>query len=424
MRKIDRRIIIIAAFIFIVGLAYGLMRFLAAQKEDLRRRPPVEAKRYVKAEPVKYATVISAVSAPGRLASVAEVDIVAEASGRIEQGEVSLKKGAGFSKGDVLFIVYPDEAALALKASKARFLNTLANLLPDIRIDYPQHEEVYMDFFSSISLDRPMPPFPEIKDEKLRIFLTSRNVLSQYYNLRKDELQLSRRTVRAPFTGTFTQVNMEVGAYTNAGGRVARAINTGELELEVPVDRFDSDWIKIGDRVQVHSGSRELTWAGTVIRKSQFIDPNTQSQGVFIHIKNNGEFPLLSGEYYSAEFPGHPVKGVMEVPRSIVFNTNEVFVIVGNRLEKRVANIVKVNENTVLFNGLEEGEILVMQPLINVLEGTLVERLGEGQTAPGTGPQGNRRPGQAGKAGSGEEGSQGSEQAGEPEEGKKRKKRN
>jgi len=37
MRKIDRRIVIVAAFVFIVALAYGVMRFLIAQKEE----PPV-----------------------------------------------------------------------------------------------------------------------------------------------------------------------------------------------------------------------------------------------------------------------------------------------------------------------------------------------------------------------------------------------
>ena len=378
MRKIDRRIVIVAAFIFIVGLSYGLMKFLANQKEDLRSRPPIEAKRYVKAQPVEYSKVLSPVSEPGRLTSVAEVDIVAEAAGRIQQGEVSLKKGARFSKGDVLFVVYPDEAALALKANKARFLNTLANLLPDIRIDFPDYEKGYMEFFSSISLDDPLPQFPEVEDEKLKIFLTSRNVLSQYYNIRKDELELSRRTVVAPFTGTFTQVTMEVGSYTNTGGRVARAIKTDELELEVALDRFESEWIKIGDRVIVHADKTGMKWDGEVVRKSQFVDPNTQSQGVFVVLKNQKSGSLLAGEYYRAEFTGHPVDGVMEVPRNIVFNTNEVFVIVDSRLEKRLATIIKVNEKTLLINGLEVGEILVMQPLINVLEGTLVERLGEG----------------------------------------------
>jgi len=380
MRKIDRRIVIIAAFIFIVALAYGLMRFLAAQKEDLKSRPAVEAKRYVQAQPVKYGKVISPVSAPGRLTSVAEVDIIAEASGRIESGKVSLKKGARFSKGEVLFVVYPDEAELTLKASKSQFLNTLANLLPDIKIDFPQYEKSYMEFFSSINLDDPLPPFPEVEDEKLKIFLTSRNVLSEYYNIRRDELQLNRRTVVAPFTGTFTEVIMEVDSYINAGGRVARAIKTDELELEVPVDRFDAAWIKIGDKVKVQADKQEITWTGTVVRKNQFVDPNTQSQGIFISLKNHNSPTLLAGEYYRAEFPGHPIDGAMEVPRNIIFNTNEVFVIVDNRLEKRVANIIKLNEKTLIFNGVKEGEMLVMQPLINVLEGTLVERLEEEQT--------------------------------------------
>ena len=382
MRKIDKRIVVVAAFIFIVGLAYGLMRFLAAQKEELKQRPAVEAKRFVKAEPVKYTTIISQVAADGRLTSVAEVDIVAEASGRLQQGDVALKKGTRFSQGDVLFVVYPDEAALALKASKSQFLNTLANLLPDIRIDFPKHEEGYMEFFSSISLDHPLPPFPEVEDEKLRIFLTSRNVLSQYYNIRKDELQLSRRTTIAPFDGTFKEVSLEVGSYTNTGGRVAKAIRTDELELEVPVKRFDAAWVKIGDPVTVESDRRGLSWKGKVIRKSPFVDPNTQSQAIFIKIQNHRNPNLLSGEYLTAEFPGHPIENAMEVPRNVVFNTNEVFVIVEDKLEKRVANIIKENEKTLVFNGLEEGEVLVMQPLINVLEGTLVEMLGDTQGRP------------------------------------------
>ena len=381
MRKIDRRIVIVAVFIFIVALAYGLMRFLIAQKEDPRRREPMEARRYVNAEPVKYSSILSPVSADGRLTSVAEVDIIAEASGKIERGSVTLKKGAEFSKGDVLFRVYPDEAMLALKARKSQFQNILANLLPDIKIDFPEYEETYMKFFSSIDLDKNLPKFPKVGNEKLNIFLSSRNVLSEYYDIRKDELQLSRRTVVAPFDGTFLEVNIEVGAYANTGGRVASAIQTDELELEVPVAPFDAAWINIGDKVKISSGTETVAGEGKVIRKSPFVDPNTQSQSIFIYLTNNGSQKLLPGEYYTADFQGHPIEGVMEIPRNAVFNTNDVFVIVESRLEKRQIDIIKENQKTLIFNGLEEGELIVVQPLINVLEGTLVERLGDGEAA-------------------------------------------
>ena len=137
MRKIDRRIVIVISVIFIIGLAYGLMRFLIAQKEPPPVRRSIEARRFVKIEPVQYTNIWSEVSEKGRLSSIAEIDIVSEASGKIEAGEVALKKGAGFSKGDILFVVYPDEALLTLKARKSQYHNTLGNILPDLVIDYP-----------------------------------------------------------------------------------------------------------------------------------------------------------------------------------------------------------------------------------------------------------------------------------------------
>src|SRR6056297_1821091 len=126
MKQIDRRIVIVAAFIFIVGLAYGIMRFLIAQKEEPPMRQAVEVKRYVQTEKVVYENIVSPVAAPGRVQSIEAIDIVAEASGKIIVPGVPLRKGSRFNKGDVLLTIYPDEAALALKARKSQFLNSLA----------------------------------------------------------------------------------------------------------------------------------------------------------------------------------------------------------------------------------------------------------------------------------------------------------
>ncbi|MEN8122487.1 MAG: efflux RND transporter periplasmic adaptor subunit [Bacteroidota bacterium] len=378
MKKIDRRIIVIAALIFIVGLSFGLMKYLITIKENPKMRPARETKRFVKAEPVKYTTITSQTSKPGRLYSVAEFDLVAEASGKILQGRVPLKKGSVFSKGQVLFTVYPDEAILALKASKSMYMNSLANAMPDIKVDYPEVEENFKTFFSSIHVDKKLPPFPEIKNEKLKIFLSSKNLISEYYKISKAELQLSRHTIRAPFNGTFTEVFMETGAYTNTGGRVAHIIQTDVLELEVPLERFDAEWVKVGDEVDILCKKINRIRKGKVVRKNQFLDQNTQSQGVFIRVWNNENPKFLEGDYLNAIFPGHPVENAMQVPRNIVFNTNEVFVIKNGRLQKKSVNIIKKNdENTLVLNGLPEGDTLVMQPLINVFEGTKVSVHGQ-----------------------------------------------
>ncbi len=377
MKKIDRRIVIVVAFIFIVGMAYGIMKFLIAQKEEPFRRPAQVAKRFVKAEEIKYGTIISSVSASGRVSSISEIDIISEASGKILTSNVPLKKGAEFSKGDVLFTIYPDEAILALKAKKSKFLNSLANLLPDIKIDYPGYDIEFKEFFTSIDVNNKLPKFPEINSEKLEIFLASRNIISDYYGILKDELQLSRHSVFAPFNGTFSEVYLEAGAYTNMGGRVAHAIQTDILELEVPLEKFDAEWVKIGDKVKVFSESKNAKWQGIVVRKSRFVDPETQSQAIFVRVNNDIKKPLLVGEYLTTTFPGHPIKKVMEVPRNVVFNSNEVFIVEEGKIHKETINIIKINEKSLIFNGIEEGKILVMQPLINVLEGTIVEIQGD-----------------------------------------------
>jgi len=390
MRKIDRRIVIIVSVIFILGLAYGLMKFLIAQKEEPPVRRSLESRRYVKVEPVKYGNISSSIAETGRLSSIAEIDIVAEASGKIEAGHVSLKKGARFSKGDVLFVVYPDEAILSLKARKSQYQNTLASIIPDLVIDFPDAEEAFSQFFFSINVEKPLPPMPEIKDNTLKIFLASRNVISEYYSIQSAELQLKRRTVRAPFNGTYKDVYMELGAYTNTGGRVARAIQTDHLELEVPLQRIDAVWVNQGDAVTIKSGDGTITWTGQVLRKSQFIDENTQSQTVFISIPYNYKQPLMAGEYFLAHFPVRPIEGVMEIPRNSVFNTDEVFVARSGRLAKEKINIIKINESTLIFNGLPEGDSVVVQQLINVSEGTLIQTDKDApQMGPGGPPEGS-----------------------------------
>ncbi len=333
--------------------------------------------RVVKAEEVKYGTVFSPVIAPGRLNSVAEIDVVAEASGKISTSGIPLKKGASFRKGDILFTIYRDEVVLSLKARKSLFLNTLANTLPDIKIDFPQYEEAFMNFFDSISMGSPLPNFPNINDDKLKIFLASRNVLSDYYSIQKDELQLSRHTIIAPFNGTYSEVYIEEGSYANTGGRVARAIQSDRLELEVPVKKSDAAWIKTGDKVILTRGNEPHQWEGLVVRKGGFVDEETQSQAVFVSVLNIHNPLLLPGEYLSAKFPGYAILNSFEIPRNIVFNSDEVYIVSEGRLLKRQLNIIKINERTLIANGLEEGSKLVMQPLINVKEGTPVEILGE-----------------------------------------------
>jgi len=370
---------VVVALIILLGGSAALSWLFVSMKPAPPRKPDSDLKRFVKVETVVYSEVTSPLTREGRVVSGNDVLLVSEAAGKIEQGEVRLKKGTSFKKGQLLATIYKDEAELALKARISKFMNALTNILPDMKVDFPDEYETYLDYFNQVELDRELPKLPESKNEKLKIFLASRSILSEYFGILQDEKNLERRSLIAPFDGTFSQVNFEVGAYVNAGGQIARMIRTDLLEVEVPVENGNSKWIRIGDRVKVFSGYANDSLVGTVVRKADFVDPTTQSRSIFVKVQNFSKDDLLVGEYKVVEFPGQKIKGVMEIPRSAVFNSNEVFTVNEGRLKKAEIKIRKTNETTLLVNGLDEGTTVVVEALINVKENLPVEVMGKGE---------------------------------------------
>lgn len=370
---------VVVALIVLLGGSAALSKLFVSMKPAQKKRSEVELKRFVKADVVKYSEITSPLEVEGRAVSGSQVTLVSEASGKIEPGAVALRKGTSFKKGQLLAKIYKDEVELALKARKSKFLTTMTSLLPDMKVDYPQHLDAYEMFFRAIDLDGNIPEMPLPEDEKLKIFLASRNVFSDYYGIRQDEKKLERHSLYAPFNGAFTQVNFEVGGYVNTGGQIAKMIRTDQVEVEVPVPNDESKWIKIGDKVELISKDGSAQKKGVVVRKSDFIDANSQARSVFVKAGNSAREELLTGEYVKVRFPGQKIDAAMEMPRGAVFNSTTVYIVEDGKLKKREINVLKRNEQTWVFNGLKEGSKLVIEPLINVKENTPVGILGEEQ---------------------------------------------
>ncbi len=367
---------VVVALIVLLGGSAGLSYLFISMKPENKRKPDMDMKRFVKADSVQYSQLTTPLSAQGRVVSSSEVMLVSEASGKIQSGVVSLRKGTSFKKGQLLAQIYKDEVELALKARKSKFLTTITTILPDIKVDYPEQYKPYHHFFNTIDMEKELPPLPEISSQKLKIFLASRNFMSEYFAILQDQKKLSRHSLYAPFNGTFIQVNFEVGGYVNTGGQIARMIRTDQLEVEVPIKNEKSKWIKIGDEVQVFNSSKKTHILGLVVRKADFIDANTQSRSIFIKVPNAKNDELLAGEYKIVQFPGQLIDDAMQLPRNAIFNTNQVFLVRDGKLKKHEINILKWDETTLIFNGVESGEMIVSEPLINVKENTPVGIIG------------------------------------------------
>ena len=369
-KKSKQTLIMIAAVI--IG-SFLLMTFLGTFKKEPQKKPKKIEKRFVSVSEVKYSDIPSEIEEFGRVISLEQINILSEVRGKIEQGAAPLKKGQRFKKGELLLKVYDKEAKLALKAKKSRFMNLIANLLADFKFDFPERFDRWKEFFDSISLDNNIPDMPETKSKNEKIFLASRNILSEFYSIKMDEVVLKKYRIFAPFSGTYTSVTMEVGGVANPGSPIATAIRTDSMEIEVPIDSSGVKWVKLGDIVDIvkNEGSGVII-KGKVVRVSPFIDQQTHSVAVFIGFKNDPSAPLFSGDYLKVIFSGIIVKNGMKISRNAVFNNNEVYLVKDNKLMKADVNVLKLNAKTIIFNGLEPGDLIVTEPLINARDGSPV----------------------------------------------------
>ena len=370
-----KTLVSILALILISGITYLLYGALSGMGRKTEEKQKETIKLFVKTEKVKYSSNTASIIETGRLSSQQSVDLSAEVQGQILVGTVVLKDGTRFKQGDLLVRIFDEEARNNLKASKSRFMNGIAAILPDMRIDFPESYQKYQDFFNSIRIDEPLPELPLLDSDKEKVFLASRNVLNDYFSIKSAEVRLSKYRLYAPFDGTFTAVYLEPGSVANPGSRIASMIRTDKLELEVPVRIEDAYWINIGDKVKVSTKDRHITWTGKVVRKSNFMDPSSQAIIVYIALKADNNKPLFPGQYLLAEFAAKTLENSMVIPRNAVFNKDRVYTVEKGRLHENKVNVLKSNETTVLITGLKEGADVVVEPLVNASEGINVEIL-------------------------------------------------
>lgn len=356
--------------ILTVAIFFGgssLAEYFGSRKSPVRQMSIKETRKAVKVNQVEYKSRELSLNGLGRVISESAIDLVTEIQGTIQPGSVLLKRGQRFRKGQILFKVNDTEARYNLSSQKSDFLTAIAGILPDIKIDYPEEFDKWNEYLASINVEEKLPAFPEINNAKEKVFLSTRNILRQYYSIKSSEERLSKYVITAPFSGSYQDVLLEVGSVVNPGNRVARIARSNRLELEVPFKTDDVDFLKYGTKVSVKSEDGTSNWQGRISRIGSSLDPTTQSLNVYIQF-NPGNTKIYEGQYLRVEVPITRTKDVMEIPRNAVLNRNEVYVVVDSVLKIKPIQVEKLNKETVFFSGLDAGSYVVVEPLLSASE--------------------------------------------------------
>jgi membrane fusion protein, multidrug efflux system len=361
------RQIFIVAGVATLALAVFLSSRLGG--EEIDDRPPMENRVYVEVQRVSPDTIQSFVTLTGRVIPKNRIEIFAEVGGIFSDQGTPFKEGYTYRKGEVLVHINAEEAEQRLISSKSAFMNTLAQVVPDLKIDFPEIYEPWRDYLINFNVNGPLGPLPEVQTDRQKLFLTGRNVYSQYYTLREQQTQLRNYTIRAPFDGTVTSALINDGTLVRVGQKLGEYIKTDIYELEAAISPEELQYLAKGDEVLLQVPNSSQTYKGKVSRINASIDNETQTVLVYVQVSHP---ELKAGMYLEGRVKAQKFDAAVRLPRDVLVNDKSIYIIQDSTAILKPARVLKFSADEVILGDLEEGTLVMESNENAAFEGTKV----------------------------------------------------
>ncbi|MEX1000487.1 MAG: HlyD family efflux transporter periplasmic adaptor subunit [Crocinitomicaceae bacterium] len=359
-----RHIIIIGLFIIINVAVITTLNFGKPQKtEEKNSEEFVQVLEGVKVDNTEEQFNVTGF---GTVSSFNTVDISSEVQGKLIAGRKPLKPGVKFKKGETIFTISDRDARYSMRSRKSGFITVLAQMLPDIRIDFPDEFDKWNEYINSIKLNKELPTLPVWKSDKEKIFLASRNVLTEYFTIKSQEELLDKYYATAPYNCVITELYISEHSVVNPGTRIIRIAQVDNFEVVVPVPASALATIGVGTESKIYTTEGEEKGTGTIIRISEVINKSTQSVDVYIRPKAIENKRFIEGEYVRVEINETGLYTGIRLPQNAI-SDGEVFIFspLDSSLSRKKVNVLNKNESGVFVSGLENGETAIIQEVLN-----------------------------------------------------------
>lgn len=364
-------------------------------------------------------------------------DAVAEVEGRIVATHPYLDKGAVIAKGELIARIDPAKRITARNRSSADVQSLMAELSEVVQKQKDTGQSLVVEkkslklfekelarmqrLYSSGTVSRSEVDTAErqvlSQQNKVQHIITTLNSLPAEHKalqakieasrslLQEAKLDLEKTEITAPFDCRITTVNIEKGQAVNMGQVLVRAdsMNMSEAVAQMPLYLFrnvvkrsvspptmvrggklDADAVRefmdMHAVIRLSMNNDHVTWTGRVSRLNDSIDPDTRTLAVYVavdepylQVEPGKKPPLLPNMFCEVELQGETLPPSIVVPRSAVRN-GKVHVVSDNRLSIRPVEVdFSQGDMSVLVQGLEEGEIVVLSDLVPAIEGMLIK---------------------------------------------------
>ena len=368
-----RKLIITGVSIVVLALSFLLSNYFKNSKKNPKPKA-TKIEKTVFVTTVKNKEIPIAINANGNLTAKNKVDVYSEVQGVLQTAGKDFRVGTTYKKGQTLLRINNQEFYASIQSQRSSLQNLIASVMPDIRLDYADSFQDWNTYLQNFDINKILAPLPEPKSDKEKYFISGKNIYTTFYNIKNLEVRLGKYNIRAPFNGVLTEALVTNGTLVRSGQKMGEFIDTSIFELPLSVSASFADILVEGKKVTLQNLEKTKTWEGTVARINGKIDPTSQTVQIFIQVKGGG---LREGMYLEANVTTKSVPEAIEVNRKLLIENKSVYVVKNNALALIIIKPVHFNENTVVIEGMVNGEQLVSKPVAGAYVGMPVKIFSE-----------------------------------------------
>jgi RND family efflux transporter MFP subunit len=353
--------------LFAAAIVYGV-RDRSKHEEQLKASTDAAAVPTVTTAYPSGGATAAEVVLPGNVQAFIETPIYSRTNGYLKKWYYDI--GAHVKRGALLATIETPEVDQQLDQSKAELERIQANAAL---------AGVTSDRWQSL-LAKHAVSQQEADQNKSNFIAAQAAVDASRANVRRLEELQSYERILAPFDGTITARNTDIGDLIDAGTSNPRELfhlaATGTLRVFVAVPEVYSDKIQNGEPATLTQDSRPgEVITGKVVRNSSAINTSTRTLNVEVEV-NNSTGRLLPGAYVFVHFKLPPGTHVVTIPaNALIFRSEglQVAVVHGDRVELRRITIGHDFGNSMeVTSGLDIHDQIILDPSDSLTSNTVV----------------------------------------------------
>ncbi|MEP0264865.1 HlyD family efflux transporter periplasmic adaptor subunit [Dokdonia sp.] len=362
------------AILSLLGVLLVVGAYFASQKiieSNQKERPkPKKVVKTVFIDTISNGMVPIEIEANGNLVAQRRLELFSEVQGVLQKGGKLFKPGQVYTKGQTLLRLNSAEYYATVQSQKSNLYNQITAIMPDLRLDYPEAFEKWQMYLANFDINKAVPSLPKASSDKENYFITGRNIITNYYNVKNLEQRLSKYRITAPFTGILTEALVTEGTLVRPGQKLGSFIDTKVYELEVAISKRYADLLQIGKKVDLRTIDGERRYEGAVARINGNIDQASQTINAYIEVRGEN---LREGMYLEAILNAKEEANAVNLNRTLLQPNDQLFVVRDSILDLIDVKPVYFSERSMIVKGIPNGTTIVSKPIPGAYAGMLVQ---------------------------------------------------